>query len=90
MASLKKHIEEYCKSCTYDHTQSGTWRFQVEQCSAKTCKLWPVRPLTMETIIANRTGGKVIPIEVDVDKIIGDLEDDDEETEDSSDDQAVA
>jgi len=54
MASQKKCIEEYCKSCSYDPTQPGSWRFQIENCSTVSCALYPVRPLTSETIIVQR------------------------------------
>lgn len=87
MASLKKCIEQHCKNCTYDKYVEGTWRAQVEACTTVSCALHPVRPLTMETIIANRNGaGKVIPINVDTASIIDNLEDDedDEEVEDSA------
>ena len=55
MASAKKCIAEFCKGCIYDETQPGSWRQQVEDCpSEKSCPLWPVRPLTIATINANR------------------------------------
>lgn len=54
MASLKKCIQEHCKTCTYDASVAGTWREQVENCTVQSCALWPVRPMTMSTINANR------------------------------------
>ena len=54
MASAKKCIAEYCKSCTYDQTQPGSWRQQVEDCTLVNCPLFPVRPMTIATINANR------------------------------------
>ena len=54
MASLKKCIEEKCKQCTYDSSQQGSWRHQVEQCTVKACPLWEVRPITMETLHQRR------------------------------------
>lgn len=84
MASLKKCIEAHCKNCTYDKLVEGTWRAQVEACTVRSCALWPVRPLTMETVIANRKGGgKVIPIEIDVDSVVDGLEDEEDETADA-------
>lgn len=93
MASLKKCIEQHCKNCTYDKYVEGTWRAQVEACTTVSCALHPVRPMTMETIIANRgKTGKVIPINVDTDALIDGLEDadDDEGSEAHGEDQAVA
>jgi len=74
MASLKKCVEAKCKDCTYDHAAPGSWRAQVEACNVKSCPLWEVRPVTMETIIARR---KLKGINVDA--IIADLDDEDEE-----------
>ena len=54
MASLKKCIENHCKSCTYDPSSPGTWREQVEACTVKSCPLWEVRPMTVETINLQR------------------------------------
>lgn len=76
MASLKKCIEQHCKNCTYDQKQEGTWRAQTEACTVRTCALWAVRPITMETIIANR---KNRGIEVDVKSIVDGLPDSEED-----------
>lgn len=54
MASFKKCIEEYCKVCSFDQFSAGSWRQQVEDCTVKTCKLYPVRPMTIATINSNR------------------------------------
>lgn len=73
MASLKKCVENMCKSCTYDHTQAGSWRSQVEECRVKTCALWEVRPVTMDTILARRKDKG--PETVDIDALVDGLED---------------
>jgi len=54
MASLKKAISDYCKSCTFDPTQPGTYLQQIEECTMTKCALHPVRPLTSDTIILQR------------------------------------
>ena len=73
MASLKKCIENFCKGCTYDSSQAGSWRNQVEACTVRSCELWEVRPVTMETMLARRKekGGS----EVNLDALIDGLED---------------
>ena len=42
--SLRKPINQYCKSCTYDSAVAGTWRAQVGNCTVTSCPLWNVRP----------------------------------------------
>ena len=43
--SLRRSINEYCKSCIYDpHSGLGTWRQQVEGCTVIKCELYAVRP----------------------------------------------
>lgn len=80
MASLKKCIEAKCKDCIYDPAAGGTWREQVELCtSEKTCPLWPVRPLTGETMNLNRKARNSVGI--DLDALIDGLEDDTETAE---------
>ena len=74
MPSLKTAIAEKCKQCTYDATQPGSWRQQVEDCTVRTCPLWEVRPLTNETISVNR---KKKNNEIDLNSILDSLEDDD-------------
>lgn len=48
--SLRKAINENCKSCIYDDLAAGTWRQQVTLCSVKSCALYEVRPKTTSTI----------------------------------------
>jgi hypothetical protein len=45
MASLRKAINSMCKDCIYDSCDSGTWRQQVEACTAYNCSLYDVRPV---------------------------------------------
>lgn len=82
MASLKKCIEEKCKDCTYDQAAPGTWREQVELCNVRKCALWPVRPMTVATINANRKLRNAEPGMDDaaLDALIQGLPDEDEET----------
>jgi len=44
--SLRKAINDKCKSCIYDPLAGGTWRKQVEECTVTLCPLHPVRPKT--------------------------------------------
>ena len=44
MASLRKAINDMCRSCIYDTTGYGSCAQQIEACTAFRCKLWPVRP----------------------------------------------
>ena len=82
MASLKKCIEEKCKDCTYDPLAGGTWREQVEQCNIRTCALWPVRPITVATLNANRKKANAeAGARVDIDALVNGLPDDEDETE---------
>ena len=41
--SLRKAINQMCKSCIHDPLSPGTWRQQVFLCSAKSCPLWDIR-----------------------------------------------
>jgi hypothetical protein len=77
MASLKKCVEQMCKTCTYDHAAPGSWRQQVENCTVKACPLWEVRPVTMETTLVRRKGkaGE----DAALNAIIDGLEDDEDE-----------
>ena len=43
--SLRKSINDYCKGCTYDEYDKGTWRQQVAACTISYCPLHPVRPV---------------------------------------------
>ena len=44
MASRRKAIHAYCKSCSYDKLDKGTWRYQTENCVMTTCELYDFRP----------------------------------------------
>lgn len=44
--SLRKRIDEKCKTCTYDRKAAGTWRQQVTLCPIADCALYSVRPTT--------------------------------------------
>ena len=44
--SLRKAINDYCKGCTYDEYDKGTWRQQVAACTISYCPLHPVRPVS--------------------------------------------
>lgn len=45
--SLRNSINGKCRDCVYDPLSGlGNWRQQVEACPAKTCSLWPVRPVS--------------------------------------------
>ncbi len=47
MAGLRKAIDMKCAECIYDPKYgNGSWRAQVEACTATTCPLYGVRPLT--------------------------------------------
>ena len=50
MASLRKRINQHCKSCTYDDLAPGTWRQQVTHCDVKSCALYDVRPKSTRPI----------------------------------------
>ena len=51
MANLKKCIEEHCKNCIVDEQEgNGTWRQQVQACTATACALYEVRPLALDGI----------------------------------------
>jgi hypothetical protein len=45
--SLRKAINDMCRSCSYDPAPgngNGTWRQQVDACASPKCPLFPVRP----------------------------------------------
>ncbi len=43
--SLRKAIDQHCKSCIHDPIGgSGAWRQQVEACTSTKCGLFNVRP----------------------------------------------
>lgn len=76
MASLKAAISAKCKDCTYDSASPGSWRFQVEGCTVKSCALWEVRPITIETINLQRKGVvKCVVVDTDINSLIDSLED---------------
>lgn len=76
MASLKKCVEAKCKDCTYDSCAPGSWRQQVELCRVKSCALWEVRPVTMETVLLRRKDSNATS--VDIDSLVDSLDDEDE------------
>jgi len=65
MASLRKAVDAHCKNCIYDKAEPGTWREQVENCTATGCNLHPHRPMTMATVIARRKGKGIDSVLVD-------------------------
>lgn len=45
--SLRRAINAKCRECIYDpRGGGGTWKQQVEACTATGCPLYPVRPLS--------------------------------------------
>ena len=48
--SLRKCVNDHCKTCIYDPKSAGTWRQQVTLCPVTSCKLYPVRPATKAPI----------------------------------------
>jgi len=48
--SLRKAINAYCKECSYDSLEPGTWLQQVTLCNTQNCPLWNVRPKTSSAI----------------------------------------
>jgi hypothetical protein len=43
--SLRSAINAMCRYCLYDRISGpGSWRQQIEACTAKTCPLYNVRP----------------------------------------------
>jgi len=50
MPSLRKRINQHCKSCVYDQNAAGTWLQQVSLCSVKSCALYDVRPKSTRPI----------------------------------------
>ena len=39
-------INAMCRGCIYDKHEAGTWRQQVEACTAPKCPLYPYRPVS--------------------------------------------
>lgn len=54
--SMRRAIDQMCKSCIYDDFQPGTWRAQTENCVSSTCPLFKFRPLSKETLAKNAQG----------------------------------
>ena len=77
MASLKFAIRAKCKDCTYDPCAPGTYLQQIEECTVRSCPLWPVRPMTVATINLHRK--TKVDAGIDVDAILAGLEDEPEE-----------
>ena len=48
--SLRKCVNDNCKSCIYDPEAAGTWRQQVTLCPVTSCALYRVRPATKAPI----------------------------------------
>ncbi len=46
--SLRKRIDEMCRTCVYDPAERGTWRQQVTLCACTACSLYPVRPVSAD------------------------------------------
>lgn len=45
--SYKQAVEDKCKECIYDPFNGvGTWREQTESCTATSCPLYVVRPVS--------------------------------------------
>jgi len=45
--SMRAAINAMCKACVYDpFGGTGTWRQQVEACTAPACPLYPLRPVS--------------------------------------------
>ena len=41
---MRAAIDAKCRDCIYDPLAGGTWRAQVEACTATDCGLFPYRP----------------------------------------------
>jgi len=68
MPSLRKAINDHCRSCGHDSKSGlGSWRKQIEDCPCTLCSLYPVRPKTLpkradtqpESIQSNKARGEV-------------------------------
>ncbi len=46
---LRNKLNAFCIECVYDPYDDGTWRKQVENCTAMTCPLFQVRPTTINS-----------------------------------------
>ena len=64
MASRRKAIDDMCRSCIYDPIGGrGTWRQQVEACTARRCPLYPVRPVSTASGAEDEDSGNSPPNE---------------------------
>jgi hypothetical protein len=62
--SLRAAINAKCKECIYDPVGGrGTWRQQVEACTAPGCPLYAVRPTSAGS---KDDSGAVLPPETEV------------------------
>jgi hypothetical protein len=49
--SMRAAINAMCKACIYDPIGGyGTWRQQVEACTAPACPLYPLRPVSASEV----------------------------------------
>ena len=48
--SLRKAINQKCRSCVYDEANVGSWLVQVTLCSCVDCPLYSARPVTKAPI----------------------------------------
>ena len=48
--SLRRAINNKCRSCIFDEANAGSWLVQVTLCSCKDCPLYEVRPVTKSPI----------------------------------------
>lgn len=48
--SLRKAINDKCRSCVYDKANVGSWLVQVTLCSCMDCPLYAVRPVSKSPI----------------------------------------
>lgn len=53
--SPQQAINAFCRSCLYDEADTGSWRAQIERCTATKCPLFAFRPLTHATLEGKRT-----------------------------------
>jgi len=44
--SMRKAINDMCKSCIYDEYGEGNWRQQVMACTMPKCALYELRPIS--------------------------------------------
>jgi hypothetical protein len=61
---LRGKINAFCIHCIYDEGNGGgTWRGQVEACTAPTCPLYSVRPVSESNGVKNSLAGPSVEIE---------------------------